>query len=276
MGSGFDEALAGVWAELEAIDTFVDGGISTLQFLPTGKNGQAADFTVAGARHTAAVEVKRTGGLAQELRMAQSAIQAWHLLYPDSTDTGISIWASDRYHQLRIKGGGGQTLSRVRLDVAALLAREQYERVIQSIRKGQQVELSAEMIYAEPKPHGASISVRPFARRPDDGLVDSMTCLRALSYIALRTMDAAPQLIATARTVRRVSVLVAYVYYDAWDLIGIDIGALKDAFGELLQWTPNLNMVIHSADRERWFFGRDENGRMACWFTCREWGSQVL
>jgi hypothetical protein len=275
LGSSFDDALQGVWAELEAIETFADSGFSTILFLPSGQE-KAADFTVRGAHRTAAVEVKRTGGLAQELRIAQSAVHAWRLLYPDSQDVGISIWATDEYHQLRIRGGGGQTLSKVRRDVTALLNRDQYERVIASIRRGNEVGISAGMIFAAPNEYSSSISVRPFASQPDGGLVDSMTCLRALSYIALRTMDALPQLFATAKTVRRVSVLVAYVYYDAWDLAGLDMSRLRETLEELLQWNRNINVVLHAADRDLWFFGRDQEGRMASLETCRAWASQVM
>ena len=65
------------------------------------------------------------------------------------------------------------------------------------------------------------------------------------------------------------------VYYDASDLMGVDLAGLGSALNAALHWTPRVSVIVQFATGEREFFGRDRNGEMRQFATFELWSSNL-
>jgi hypothetical protein len=272
LGLAFDDLLDDRWAELTAIHAFASTSIPVTIAFPKLGVGRTPDFEMSWPGMSVSVEVKRVRGLARELRWVYSALEAARLLFPDVGRPAIDIWAPDAHHLSRL-GGATSTSDQntLRADVARLLDRDVYVHTIAQLTAGCDVVVSHGVLMLSPNSEGGAISVRPFATNADSGLANAMGSLKGVADVMLRIRSALEQLFSAGEKGDANQYLIAYIYFDAWELRGLKLAALKDAFSDILQWNPRIALVITDDGDHHVFFGRNSKGIMGAETHFKRW-----
>jgi len=273
LGTVFDGRILDAWAELEAINRFV--GISLeieVELLASG-----ADFQLRQLRsgRTVLVEVKRASGLADELRLAAEGLRAGQLLFRDVESQRIAVWGTEAYHEAQFDKRG-KPLSDVVAELKKLLHREHYANVMKQVGQGSVVQLSADMILAEREDGDSGVSIQPYTPKEVQAKINTMGILHATGDIFLKARRAMPQLYTTAASIREETPLTLspYVYYDAWELVGVDLGRLNEYLDVALGFDHRVGLIIDSFG-DQWFFGRNLIGQIASFEHPKPWLDQL-
>ena len=279
VGSNFDQELESRLSELRAIDTFTSSLIRVdIEILPR-RSRRTADFRATWMDTTAIVEVKRDRGLAEHLLLAESALSAARMLHPEADVPRVILFATDGYHQQRLEGTLDKTVEgRIAADLRELLDSESYAEFAAAVRSGGEASLSEGMLVAviDPRPsqYGTGLAIQPYPSGVDRAVGTCMASLRGLASIAFQVRTALPQLAASGREFAD-AILVPYVHYDAWELDGLSLHTLAGIFSETLQWEPRMNVIVHLANDDRWFFGRRMTETMTAYERFFEWASYL-
>ena len=280
VGPGFDQRLQDRLAEFRAIDTFTSAGLGIRVKPIRRRSARSADFAATWMGKTAIVEVKRDQGLADELLTAKSALRAARMLHADVELPAIVVEGTEQYHRLNLEGAlRGSVRDRIRTDLGELLRAGRYRAFASALAAGRVAPLGDGMLVAKvsryPRDSGNRIDVQPFPPNVDSGVSNCMQSLRGLSSLAFKVRSALPQLAASAGEVGPQAVWVAYVYYDAWEMFGLNLRPLAGVLSELLQWNARVSVIVDQIDRDRWFFGRNRRGQMEGFQRMWDWARYV-
>jgi hypothetical protein len=213
---------------------------------------KAADFAVDWPGVKAFVEVKRSSGFADELAPAGELLRAVKVMDQELAGQHVTVWASDDFHERRLTSDlRSDRLRALQAQLASWLVSSRRSPLVLELKLGQPVDLAEGFLFAHADDSGNGVSTRPFASAEDHGLNLSMSSVSGLSFVLIQARTALPQLYASAETSTVTSLLIPYTVYEAWELVGVQIGGLAPLLEEAFQWDLRLGLIVQNGDFER-------------------------